>query len=156
MDNIILGQFALSALCLVLISVYLNHLLANTRAKINRRIDQGIKVVEAFRPELDALMRTNNDALLIMTDEAFIRHDSAIRNFLLYLSWIDRLILWHNWRALAYHQKDKDRRIPLYEQYADCGSLDKRKEIRPLIIKRIERIISFANKEKRCFLAYLP
>jgi len=40
----------------------------------------------------------------------------------------------------------KRKYIPYYEQYADCGSLDKRRKVRPVIIKRIQDIISFANK----------
>jgi hypothetical protein len=40
----------------------------------------------------------------------------------------------------------KKQNIPFYEQYADCGSLDKRRKVRPVVIKRIQDIISFANK----------
>lgn len=141
-----MGESIIIGLLIALVTAILNHVLANTRDAKNRRLDQGRKVIDAFQPELDTLVQTSNDAILIMTDEVFDRHDSAIRNFLRYLSWIDRFRLLHKWRALSYHQKDKNHHIPFYVQYSDFGSLDKRKRVRPIVIKRIQEIISFASK----------
>ena len=126
--------------------VWLNHVLANTRDKAKERHTAGSAVVEAFRPELDALRQTDQDCRLILSDSAYRRHESAIRNFLLFLSWINRLRIHHAWRRLAYHQQGKKSRIPFYEQYADCGSLTKRRNVRPDVIERILRIIAIAQK----------
>lgn len=38
----------------------------------------GNTIVNAFKPELDALIQTGEDARLILTDEAFLRHDSVV------------------------------------------------------------------------------
>ncbi len=54
MDTTIIGELSLGALLLLLISAYLNHLLANTRDKIKRRLTHGEKVIEAFKSELRA------------------------------------------------------------------------------------------------------
>ena len=146
MDNIILGQLSLSALFLALITVFLNHLFANTRDKTNRRRNQGQALTTAFKPELDALIQTDQDCRLILTQQAYRKHESAIRDFILYLSWIDKFHLKWLWHRLAMIKVGKKQRIPFYEQYADCGSLDKRRKVRPTVIKRIQDIISFANK----------
>ena len=146
MDNIIIGEFSLAALLLVLITVYLNHLFANTRDKVSRRRDRGQVLTVAFKPELDALIQTDQDCRLILTQQAYQKHESAIRDFMLYLSWIDKLRLKWLWYRLAMIKVAKKKHIPFYEQYADCGSLDKRRKVRPIVINRIQGIISFANR----------
>jgi len=146
MDNIIIGQFSLAALLLALITVYLNHLFANTRDKVSRRRDRGKVLMAAFKSELDALIQTDEDCRLILTQQSYQKHESAIRDFMFYLSWIDKLRLKTLWYRLATIKVGKKKHIPFYEQYADCGSLDKRRKVRPIVVKRIQEIISFSNK----------
>ena len=143
---IVIGQFSLSAILFALVCVGINHLLANTRNAKNKRTDQGRKVIDMFCPELDGLIQTENDARFILTTDAFRKHESAIRNFLPYLSWFSRFRMHIAWKKLAYHKDDKKAQMPFYEQYADCGSLDKRARMRLLAIFRIQRIVSLAGK----------
>jgi hypothetical protein len=148
LDNpIIIGQLSAAALLLALITVWLNHLLANTRDSKNKRADQGSKVIDAFRPELDALIQSpeSKDARSILTDYAYKRHEAAIRNFLPHLAWIPRIRMCSAWRKLAHHKEDPKKQIPGYVQYADFGSLTARRNIRPIVIKRIQNIISIAS-----------
>lgn len=141
------GTLSLCSVLLALIVVLLNHGFSKTRDRRKIRLEKGQSLIEAYRPELDALIHnTNDDPRLILTPEAYRRHESAIRYFTPYLSWIDRLRIRWAWHRLAYHPRDKDGKIPFYEQYADCGSLNKRKSVRPVVIARIKRIISFAQK----------
>jgi len=144
--TIIIGQVSLAGLLLVLVTVWLNHLLANTRDAKNKRANLAIKVIEAFRPELDAIIQTSDDCRLIMTNDAYKRHESAIRDFMHHLSYFDKFRLNRLWYRLAMVRLNKKQHIPFYTQYADCGSLDKRNEVRPLVTKRIQDIISFASK----------
>ena len=102
----------------------------------------GNTIANTFRPELDALIQAGEDARIILTDEAFLRHDSVIRNNISLLPWLDQCRLRRAWKKLAYHPQDKKKQIPFYENYADYGSLDKRREMRPLAISRIQKIIS--------------
>jgi hypothetical protein len=141
-----IGTISLSALAVALIVVLLNHFLANTRDKAKERRIVGNSVFEAFRPELDALNQTDKDCLHILTESAYHRHETAVRNFLPLLSWIDRVRILRAWHKLAYHKKDREAHLPFYEQYADCGSLTKRRKVRPVVIERISRIISLSRK----------
>ena len=146
MDNIIIGQLSLAGLFFLLLAAYINHLLANTRDRVSRRRNQGQVVTSAFKPELDALIQTDQDCRLILTNQAYQKHESAIRDFMLYLSWINKFRLKWFWYRLAMIKVGKRKHIPFYEQYADCGSLDKRRKVRPIVIARIQDIISFASK----------
>jgi hypothetical protein len=146
MDNIIIGQLSLAGLFCLLLAAYIDHLLANTRDKITRRRNQGQILITAFTPELDALIQTDQDCRFILTQIVYRKHESAIRDFMLYLSWIDKFRLQWQWHRLAMIKITKKQHIPFYEQYADCGSLNKRQKVRPIVIKRIQKIISFANK----------
>lgn len=141
---IITGQLTLAALLPALITVWLNHRLANTRDAKNKRASLAIKLIETFQSELDAIIQTDKDCGLIMTDDAYMRHDSAVRSFLIHLSWYDKFRLQRLWHKLAMARLSKKQHIPFYAQYADNGSLDKRKRIKPIVKKRIQDIISFA------------
>lgn len=141
-----IGQITLFGILGFLVSFFLNHVLSNRRDKKNRRLEEGKKVIEAFTPELDALNQTQEDARKIMTESAYRRHESAVRNFKPYLSWINRWLMQKAWKELAHHKEDKNLVFPLYEQYDDNGSLDKRRKVRPLLLKRIEGILSFTRK----------
>ena len=105
----------------------------------------GDRIIEAFHSELDALIQTNEDAHLILTDEVLNKHDSAIRNNLPRLLWFQRFRLNRAWDEMAKYQIDKNHKILFYTMYADCGSLDKRKVMRPLAIARIQKIISIVS-----------
>ncbi len=142
---IITGQLSLCALLTALFIVFLNHRLANTREKTKEKHQEGKNVISAFKVELDALFQTNEDCSNIMTMEAYKKHESAIRSFLPYLSWIDRFKLKRAWHKLSFHRNDKKGLFPFYEQYADLGSLTKRRSLRPIVIKRIEKIVSIAK-----------
>ncbi len=140
-----IGPISLTGLLLILIAVYLNHILANTREKIKTRRENAKSLIPSFNPELEALLETNEDCRLILTQEAYKRHSTAIHSFMFCLSWLDKLRLQWRWARLALIKTGKTKQ-PFYEQYADCGSLDKRKKVRPIVVKRIQGIISFANK----------
>lgn len=142
---IITGQLSLCAILTALIIVILNHRLANTRKKMKERHQEGKNIISAFKLELNALIQTNGDCRDIMTMEAYKKHESAIRLFLPYLSWIDRFRLKKAWHRLSFHRNDRKGLLPFYEQYADFGSLTKRRSIRPIVIKRIEKIVSIAK-----------
>jgi hypothetical protein len=145
-ELITIGKISLSGILLALITVYVNHLFANSRDKIKQRRDQGQTISKAFDLELHSLIYTNEDCRLILTQEAYQRHEAAVRTFSRNLSWIDRLRLKLLWYRLAMIKIDKKHHMPFYEQYADCGALDKRRKVRPIVIKRIQDIISFANR----------
>ncbi len=141
-----IGTLSISAFAVALIVVWLNHALANTREKAKERHTAGNAVAEAFRPELDALNQTDNDCMHILTKSAYHRHEAAVRNYLPLLSWLDRLRFHRAWRKLVYHRRDREAYVPFYEQYADCGSLTKRRKVRPVVIERMSRIVSLSRK----------
>jgi len=146
-DNFfIIGQFSLAGIVTAIIIIYIQYKLSNSREKMRFRLDRGQELIRAFRPELDALIQSDNDCRLILTEEAFKRHESAIRAFAPYLFWINRLRFRRAWYRLAMIKVSKKQHIPFYSQYADCGSLDKRRKVRPIVIKHIQDIISFADK----------
>ena len=107
--------------------------------------EAGNTIAVNFKLELDALIQTRKDARIILTNEAYLRHESAIRNNINLLPWLDQFRLRRAWNKLAYHPQDKKKQIPFYENYADCGSLNKRREMRPLAISRIQKIISIVS-----------
>lgn len=145
-DYIVIGQLSAAAICLVLISVYLNHLLANSRDKVRDRREQSLVLIQAFESDLSALLQSNNDCRLILNEAAYHRHDAAVRIFSRHLSWFDKFRFNTIWHRLAMIRISKKHQIPFYTQYSDCGSLDKRAIMRPLAIKRIQDIIFFASK----------
>ena len=143
---ITIGQLSLCGILLALLVLLMNHALANTRDKAKEKRQIGKNVISAFSKELDALHQTDDDCRFILTTEAYKRHESTIRLFLPYLSWIDRVRLKRAWHGLVFHHKDKKGNLPFYEQYADCGSLSKRRAIRPEVIRKINKILSYANR----------
>jgi hypothetical protein len=144
-ELIIIGQISLCSFLMALIVVFLNHLSANTRERKKERLQKGNNLIAAFSSELDALHQTSDDCRNILTIETYKRHESTIRAFLSYLSWMERFRLKRAWHRLAFHRNDTKGTLPFYEQYADFGFLDKRRSVRPIVIKRIEKILSFAK-----------
>lgn len=128
-----------------LILLWLGYRLRLTEQAVKQRIEAGRCIADAFRPELDALVQNGGDAGLVLTDDAFKKHEAAIRNNKRRLSWLAQFRLHRAWRDLAYHNQDKKQKLPFYEQYFDGGSLDIRATVRPLAIARIQKIILIAE-----------
>jgi hypothetical protein len=125
---------------------YLLGLSRDYRAERRRlRINAAQSIISTFTPELDAIIQNNDDCRHVLTSQALNKHETAIRNALPYFSCISRWRLRNAWRVMAYISQDKKYMYPIYGQYIDGGSLDKRKVLRPLAISRIERIISIAR-----------
>jgi hypothetical protein len=131
----------LIGLCLA----WITYRLSLARDSRNKRDDAVTKLVESFTPCLDALIQTDCNALYIMTDDAFKIHDSAIRNFCRHISRRGRKKINRAWRQLAYQDKPYRDDMPFYCMYTDNGSPDKRKELRTILVKRIQNIISLAK-----------
>ena len=100
----------------------------------------GVSITAAFQPELTAISQGNNDCGNTLDTAAFLRHEAAIMAHSKNLGLIKRRRLHKAWKELAYHSEKKY--IPFYDTYADCGSLDKRAELKPLAISRIQNLIS--------------
>lgn len=105
----------------------------------------GDRIIEAFQPELDALIQSSGDTGNILTDEILNKHDAAIRSNLPRLLWIQKFRLRRAWNEMAYCQVDEHHKILFYTMYSDCGSLDIRRKMRPLAIARIQKIISIVS-----------
>jgi hypothetical protein len=103
----------------------------------------GRNIITAFQPELDLLIQRDDDCMNIMDDTAFRKHEAAIRNNINDLSIFQRKPLKKAWEELAYHNENKV--IPFYAMYIDGGSLDKRRKLKSLAIRRIQRIISIVR-----------
>ena len=112
----------------------------------NKNREYRRQLFEAVHPELNKLLQTNDDCGNILDDAAFTKHGIAVNNLLAHVGFIEKIRLKRKWQLLAMARIDKNHYIPFYEQYADCGSFDRRQKIRPIVIKRIQDIISFANK----------
>lgn len=123
--------------------LFLSHVLSVSREGRVARREVGKRIADAFRPELDSLIQTANDARTIMTEESFKRHESTILNNLPGLAWHTRPRLHYAWEKLAHHPQAKH--FPYYAQYSDYGSLNKRSQVRPMLIARIKRIISLVE-----------
>ena len=149
---ITIGQLSLCGILLALLVLLMNHALANTRDKAKEKRQIGKNVISAFSKELDALHQTDDDCRFILTTEAYKRHESAIRSFSPYLSWIDRVRLKRAWHSLVFHHKEKGN-LPFYEQYADCASLSKRCAIRPEVIKKSIRFYHMQIDEEHRTIA---
>lgn len=142
---VITGQITLTGILIVLVTVWLNHVLSNTRDARNKRLAQGRKVVDTFQLELDQLIHSAEDAGSIMTMEAYLRHESTIRDYKTYLSWFHKYKVINAWRQLVYHPEDKKEQLPFYVQYADNGSLTAGRRLRPLVIHRMQTLIDLAK-----------
>jgi len=104
----------------------------------------GDNIITVFQGELDVLIQNSNDCRFVLNSHSFNRHETAIRNNISSLSFLQRIRLRRAWEILAYHKDDK--KTPFYEMYADTGSLDKRSKLKPLAIVRIQKIISIVRK----------
>jgi len=141
-----IGQFSLAAILVALIGIWINHRVAIARDTRYKTADQVRKLITTFRPELEALIKTHDDPRIILTHDAFIRHEAAIRDFLPYLSFVSRSSMNKAWRKLAYYENDKKYETPAYIQYASGGDLERRERMRKLAIERIQNVISLVQK----------
>jgi hypothetical protein len=123
----------------------LRHFLSVSRANHANRCAIGKRIADAFAQELNALIQSNECASLTLTNDAFKRHDAAIRNNIKSLSFLQQFRLNKAWKELAYHPDDKKCKIPFYEQYFSGGSLDDRKKLNHLAICRIQKISSIVS-----------
>jgi hypothetical protein len=123
----------------------LRHFLSVSRANHANRCSTGKTIIDAFSIELDALIQSNGCASLALTDEAFHKHESVIRNNIKRLSLWQQFRLNKAWKELAYYPDDKKCKIPFYEQYFSGGSLDERKKLNHLAINRIQKVISIVS-----------
>jgi len=147
-DYFIIGQFSSTAALLVIVPVYFNHLLANTRDKLRDRREQDRILISAFEPELNALLGKVDDCRHVMTENAYNKHEATVRSYMRYLSWFDKYRFIKLWHRLAMVRVTKKLHVPFYTQYSDRGSLDERAIKQPLAIQRIQDIISFASRNK--------
>lgn len=145
-NALVIGQFSLCAITLALVTVWLNHRLAHGRDKLKRIQERGLALAETFKPELAALLLTDTDCRLVLTDDAYRRHESAVREFLPYHSWVDKFRIRNAWSKFAHFKIDRSQSIPFNANYADCDSLDKRRQARPWEIKDIQKIMSYAQQ----------
>jgi hypothetical protein len=104
------------------------------------------QLFEVFHPALNRLLQTEDDCRLFLNSEALEKHEIAVNNLMAHMDFIERFYLKRKWYHLSMIQMDKNHYMPDYSQYADCGSLDKRRKIRPLVIKRIQDVIDFGRK----------
>ncbi len=101
----------------------------------------------AIQPELDKILHTDEDCRIILDDTAYSKHKIAINNLISQTDFIERIRLKRKWKVLTTTKFNKKTiHTTCYEQYADYGSLEKRREIRPIIIKHLQDIVSFTNK----------
>jgi hypothetical protein len=115
------------------------------QTKRNANKQAGMNIVAAFQPELDALLQTDVDSGVILSDNAYRKHESAINNNIRHLHWHQKIRLKKSWEALTCHKLDNEKKMFSYLMYSDCGSLDKRRRMRPLAIERIKEIISIVS-----------
>lgn len=131
---------------LAIVGALLTGLFLLTLYRKNKTREYRRQLFEAIHPELNRLLQTDDDCRHFLNDDTLKKHEIAINNLMAHVGFIEKIKLKRKWYSLAMVKVDKKHYIPDYSQYADCGSLDKRKAIRPIIIKRIQDIISFANK----------
>lgn len=112
----------------------------------NRTKEYRKELFEVLHPCLNRLLQTDDDCRLFLNDKDLKEHEIAVNNLMAHMDFIERTFLKRKWYILGMTQMDKNHYIPDYSQYADCGSLDKRRKARPTVIKRIQDIISFANR----------
>ncbi|MCF6187765.1 MAG: hypothetical protein L3J49_09900 [Desulfobulbaceae bacterium] len=99
----------------------------------------------AFQDELLRLEKEEHIDTYEILAPALNKHEAAVFEFSQILPADKYAAFDKAWKE--YYYDKKYHRIPLLEQYADNGSLDKRKEYRKLAIERIRKIISFAKKQ---------
>jgi hypothetical protein len=98
---------------------------------------------KAFLDELTRLQAKEDVDTHNILSPAFGKHQAAVQEFMFHLSESRQAELEDLWRTYYCHRETG---IPFLEQYADCGSLDKRNTMRQQATERIETILRFARK----------
>lgn len=129
-----------------IVGALLTGLFLLTLYRKNKTREYRKQLFDMLHPCLNRLMQTNDDCRHFLNDDALTKHEIAVNNLMAHMDFIERICLKRKWYRLGMVQMDKNHYMPDYSQYADCGSLDKRRKIRPIVIKRIQDVIAFANK----------
>jgi hypothetical protein len=131
---------------LTVVAALLGGLFGFNMYRKNKTREYRVQLFETLHPYLNRLLQTDDDCRLFLNDEALKKHEIAVNNLMAHVDFIERSCLKRKWYRLGMVQMDKNHYMPDYSQYADCGFPDKRRKIRPVIIKRIRDVIAFANK----------
>lgn len=103
------------------------------------------QMFDAINGDLNRLLQTDDDCMHFLNDMKLRKHEAAVNNLMAHVGFVERYRLKRKWYALAMVKIDNDHHIPDYSQYADFGSIDKRRRIRPVIIKRLGDLMTFCK-----------
>ena len=133
---------------LIIVGSLLTGLFLLTLYRKNRTREYRKQLFNAFSPELNRILQTNDDCMHILDSVAYTKHETAVNNLMAHVGFIEKFRLKRKWRCLAMMGIDKKTYAPAYTytQYSDTGSSSVREKVRPVVIKRIQDIISFAKK----------
>lgn len=130
----------------LLLSWLVPYRLSISRDVIARRRTAAAAIAAAFRPELTAALQGDGDVgRYILTEAAHKKHEAAIIANIGALTWFQRLRLRQAWRRLSTYSGGSGHVYRDYSQYTDNGALQKRRAIRPIVIARLQRIVSIVE-----------
>ena len=143
-----IGAFSLGTLAGIVIGALLGHVLSGVRWK--REYIQRAK--DRFREELQAdlveLQDPSHEPYEIL-NQAIKRHLKAKSLFEPYLIGKDLEGFNRAWDDYYFIDVGGDRKIPFMEQYFSAGNVGKREEMRNTAIRRIEKLISYAEPTRQ-------
>lgn len=122
--------------------VYQFGIKSDRRRKRNEVAD---RLYEIFYPLVKRLRTKDIDAINII-EPTIDDQRKSVQDLKRHLSRQEAKLLQDAWECyyfVDYHGQS----FPFIEQYADCGSLDKRKQIRSVLIKRLEAILEFSKQK---------
>ncbi len=96
-----------------------------------------------FYPLRNGLANENCDTITLI-QPTIKEQETEIAYMKRFLSNREAARLQAAWEAY-YCLDNKGQAIPFLEQYADCGSIDKRRQLRPILIGRIDAILAFSK-----------
>ena len=116
------------------------------RDHLNHKIIAGLHLRESFMPELTRIRHPSNNDLSIdeILGSAFIKHQTAIDGFRLFLTGNERTAFDDAWNE---YYMDPQTKRPSFVQYTEFFDKDGiyPKSARKMAIDRIEAILSFAK-----------
>lgn len=133
---------ALVAILSALVSGWVGYRFGLANSKRERRIEAANRLYEVFQPLHDRLEKEDCDAIKVL-QPTIHDQEKAIANLKRYLSKRQAVRLQEAWNE--YYLYTNGPTIPFLEQYADTGSIDKRRRIRPLLIRRLDNILNFSK-----------
>ena len=136
MEKILISLFGILAASLLGFRLWL------VKTKHERMIDAGEKVYDILFPIIDHLKSKNSDAIKVIGG-SIDEQRKVVFNLKRHLPFFKAKKLEQAWNQYLYHPSNYN--LLFIEQYADCGSLNKRKEIRPILISRIEKILIYCK-----------